>query len=170
MDTVAVEFRKWDGSLHWHWDAVDLGEDVHGRWLYAPAGTSFARGDEPKRIAAGSFVKLVRPGAWWSAVWNADPDPYEVYVDIISPAEWSDSKVSMVDLDLDVVRTRNAETLVLDEDEFIEHSQQMAYPDSVIAAARSATAWVAIQVERQAEPFGAAGARWLETGQGLGFG
>lgn len=167
LETVNVEFHKWDGRRHWHWTAYDLGEDEHGRWLYAPVGTHFARGDEPSRVARSAFVKVVRPGAWWTAVFNDHPDELAVYVDIVTPATWDGHTVSWVDLDLDVARNRAGTTEVLDEDEFLEHSEQMAYPRPVIDAARSATAWVALQVESHKEPFGEVGPRWLTVGRDL---
>ncbi len=36
-------YTKFDGSLRWHHTMQHLGEDEHGTWLGAPAGTGYHR-------------------------------------------------------------------------------------------------------------------------------
>ena len=43
MSDVHVCFRKWPARPHWEYDAVQLGQDEHGVWLGAPAGTRLSR-------------------------------------------------------------------------------------------------------------------------------
>ena len=143
-----------------------LGEDEHGVWLWAPRGTMLTRGDEPARRAETSFVKLIRPDGWWSAVWN-ERSRYEVYVDIATPATWEGDRVAMIDLDLDVVRMADdGSVVVLDEDEFVAHAAAMDYPPRLIDAARTAAAAVHLALEAATEPFGEAGRSWLRRGAG----
>ena len=40
---VRCEMTKWGGRPHWEYDAVVLGEDLHGTWLGFPAGTTYTR-------------------------------------------------------------------------------------------------------------------------------
>jgi len=100
---VAFERRSGDGSLHWHFDTVELGEDVHGLWLGAPDGTEVRRGDEPP-VRSQAFALLVPPIGWWTAVWNdVSPDgsgfSFEVYLDVCTPPTRDGSVVGAVDLD-----------------------------------------------------------------------
>jgi protein associated with RNAse G/E len=165
--SVHIRFTKWDGTAHWTFDMERIGDDEHGIWLWAASGTELRRGAGRRITARDGFVKLVAPGAWWTAIWNDPEDAsIDVYVDIITPAVWDGDTVRMVDLDLDVIRDPQGIVTVADEDEFDEHRVLYGYPDHLVAKARAVTARVAIAVERRDEPFGSVGERWLEVGRG----
>ena len=38
--------------------------------LRTPAGSTAQRGDEPPQTFNHTNVKLISPGAWWTAIWN----------------------------------------------------------------------------------------------------
>ena len=100
---ITVEFRKHPDTLHWNYRAEVLGEDEYGTWLGVPAGAVLFKGSEPKTIEGG-FVQSIAPGRWWTMVRNIGHRTSH-YVDIITPATWEGpDRVTMVDLDLDVVR------------------------------------------------------------------
>lgn len=164
-ERVRVVFRKYDGALHWHFDAVRLGEDEAGVWLGCPPNTPATRGDEPPRIWAAPGAVLFPRDGWWVATFNATPHKYEIYVDISTTPVWSSGdgadEVTMVDLDLDVVRMRDGEVRVLDEDEFAEHRVKYGYPPEVVAGARAATEWLAGVVGDDTEPFASEYNHWL---------
>ncbi len=168
-EPVHIRFTKWDGGAHWMFDMERLGEDEHGVWLWAPAGTELRRGFEIH--AERGFVKVITPNRWWTAVWNVGPlkgdRSIEVYVDVITPAVWDRETVHMVDLDLDVIRRSNGLVEIDDEDEFEEHRVLFGYPDHVVDKARTEAARLAIAVEMRTEPFGTLGEQWLEAGRGL---
>ena len=84
-----------------------------------------------------------------------------MYVDLTSVPVWDGDEVTMVDLDLDVVRVRQDGTVrLLDEDEFAEHQELFGYPEAVVhqvsQTARHLLAQVAVS-----EPFTAAYRAWL---------
>ncbi len=160
---VRVVFTKFDGSLHWHQTMQYLGEDEHGTWLGArpdlrPSGVS-----EPPVVFAEPFVQLVPQGQWWTAVFNDAPARTEIYCDIASPPEWKHpGEVTMIDLDLDVVRLRaDQRVLIVDEDEFAEHQVRYGYPAEVITEAERAAAWLLEVISANAEPFGSVYLGWL---------
>mgnify|MGYP001825936962 FL=1 len=168
--TVKVRFSKWNGDPHWAFDMHRIGEDAHGTWLWAPGGTRLQRGSEPPISAKHGFVKVITRGGWWTALWNEGPwgdgRTIHTYVDVITPAEWDGDTVRMIDLDLDIVRRSDGAVEVDDEDEFEEHRIAMAYPEHIVAKARTEAARLALAVEGGAEPFGAIGDRWLELARG----
>ncbi len=170
-EPVHIRFTKWDGGAHWMFDMERLGEDEHGVWLWAPAGTELRRGFDKTIHAERGFVKVITPNRWWTAVWNVGPlkgdRSIEVYVDVITPAVWDRETVHMVDLDLDVIRRSNGLVEIDDEDEFEEHRVLFGYPDHVVDKARTEAARLAIAVEMRTEPFGTLGEQWLEAGRGL---
>jgi protein associated with RNAse G/E len=163
---VHVDFRKWPDRVHWQFSMRRLGEDEHGLWLWAPPGMPFRRGDERAKVSDRIVVKLIVEDAWWTAIWN-DGGRNEFYVDIVTPAKWEGDRVTMVDLDLDVVRRIGGEVEVLDEDEFLDHQVRYHYPERLVDQARAATAQVAIAVQRNDEPFRSAGLSWMERARDL---
>ena len=160
---VTVQFFKYPDRLHWRHDMRRLGEDAHGVWLGAPAGSIVQRGTESPMQLDRPFVQLIPPAAFWSLIYNGENDKYPVYVDIATPAEWvNDHRVEMIDVDLDVVRRQDGSVDVLDEDEFLEHRARFEYPDWLVDRARSTAAELFLKVEARQEPFGVTPRGWLE--------
>jgi protein associated with RNAse G/E len=163
MDPVRVVWRKFDGSLHWTWSGLLLGEDDHGVWVGTPAGTPTHRGSTAMgRMETASVIVFPRAG-WWSGTFNAAPHHTEVYCDVNTVPHWpSPAEVTMIDLDLDVLRRRGGEVELVDEDEFAAHQVRYAYPPDVVATAQSTADWLLGVVKERVEPFGSAYHRWLE--------
>ncbi len=159
---VHVDFRKYPDLPHWHYDMYRLGEDEHGVWLWAPAGTLCTRGADPPQPAESVFVKLVSARAWVTPIWNAD-GAYTTYVDINTPPLWEGNTVRMIDLDLDVVvRRGHGEPELLDEDEFAAHRAELGYPARLVAGARSAAAATMAAIAAGREPYATAGPARLD--------
>ena len=158
-----VQYRKWDGALHWRHDMVRLGTDEYGIWLGAGVGATVQRGTEPVRQMAWAFVQLICADAPWTAIFNAPaPDSDAVYVDLSTPARWvEDDVVELIDLDLDVVRRRDGSIALLDEDEWVEHRVRYAYPTEVVDRTEAAADELLGLLRSRTEPFGTAAERWL---------
>ena len=90
-----------------------LDQDEWGTWLWTPPGSTARCGDEPARTFNHLNVKLIAPGEWWTAIWN-DSGRYDLYVDIITPPAWNGDRVTMIDLDLDIVRLANDRVVIAD--------------------------------------------------------
>jgi protein associated with RNAse G/E len=134
-----------------------LGNDEHGVWLGAVAGTVFTRPDVVAYEATGPLVMLVPADRAWVATFYGDGHRHDtrIYVDMATPAVWSASgaEVTMVDLDLDVVRTRGGRIYVDDKDEFAEHQVRFAYPREVVRMAESSRDEVLSAVRAEQAPF-----------------
>ena len=143
-----------------------LAEDEWGRWLWTPPGSTAQRGDDPARTFNHLNVKLIAPGEWWSAIWN-DSGGYDVYVDIITPAAWRRDRVTMIDLDLDVVRLADGRVVVADEEEFAAHQVAYSYPEAVIEKTRRVTDNLHRHISAGAEPFSEVGATRMQQAADL---
>jgi uncharacterized protein len=161
---VRVVYTKYDGSLHWHQAMTYLGQDEYGTWLGAFAGSRAQRGDEPPILLEQPFAQLIPDRQWWTAVFNGEPARTEIYCDISSPPRWPDeNEVTMVDLDLDVLRVRADQQVVLvDEDEFAEHQVKYSYPPDVISQAEQSAQWLLQAIKSGTEPFASAFRPWLD--------
>jgi uncharacterized protein len=153
-DDVRIVYRKYDGSLHWNMTMRWLGEDEHGIWTGGGAQSSWRKGEGPPVIVGHKHVLLFPRGTWWTASFNAEPARTEVYCDISTPVRWpSPREVTMVDLDLDVVRRRDGHVELVDEDEFAEHQVKYGYPRDVIEASTAAAVWLQGALADGTEPF-----------------
>jgi protein associated with RNAse G/E len=161
---VRVVYTKYDGSLHWNYTLSHLGADEHGVWLGAPAGLAARKGDGPVVTIDHPHVLLIPPGTWWTAIFNGEPAATEIYCDMTTPARWPHpGEVTMADLDLDVLRRRATQQVMLvDEDEFAEHQVRYGYPADVIAQAERSAAWLQTAIGGGAEPFAGAYLGWLD--------
>lgn len=164
-DVVRVAYTKWDGARHGQFDSVRLGDDDFGTWLFIPRGTPVVRPDGAF-IAGADSVQLIAPGAPSTARFFALAEPpaevvYDLYVDMITPCRWDDSTVTMIDLDLDVVRHRDGLVEVLDHDELDAHRVALGYPDHIVALAERSCADVMASIERGDEPYSSVGWSWL---------
>ncbi len=160
MDLVHIDFRKWDGSRHWQFAMHRLGEDEHGLWLWSPPGSDMQRGDEPPKLSKAVNLKLIPDNKWWTAIWSWQRE-VDLYVDIITPPSWEGDRVTMVDIDLDVVRWADGRVEIADEDEFEQHRVEMEYPERLVDTARATTARLALAVEARHEPFGVVAEEWM---------
>ncbi len=161
-DAVDVRFAKWGGARHWEFSMTALGSDEHGVWAGAAAGTRLWR-PAAQFTSQFDWVTLVPHAAPWAASFYDSPEqPVAVYVDMTTPARWSGSTVTMVDLDLDVVLGRDGSLFVADEDEFVAHQAELGYPTEVVAMARRTAEEVLAAIAGGAEPFGQVGTAWLE--------
>ena len=153
-DDVRIVYRKYDGSLHWHMTMSWLGEDEHGIWTGALAPVISQRGEEPPWTMDFHQVMLFPRGPWWTATFHAVPARTEIYCDITTPVRWlSPHEVTMIDLDLDVIRRRNGSIILDDEDEFTAHQIKYGYPADVIAESERAAAWLQVALADGTEPF-----------------
>ncbi|WP_283134850.1 DUF402 domain-containing protein [Rhizohabitans arisaemae] len=159
--TINVVYRKYDGSLHWHMTLRKLGEDEHGVWLGAPAGSTGQRGSEPPIVYTFPYVMLFPREGWWTASFNDVPHKTEIYCDVTTVPTWTDDQVTMIDLDLDVLRRRDGTVFIDDEDEFAEHRVRYSYPPEIVGGARTACAWLFDSVSNGAEPFASGYKKWL---------
>jgi protein associated with RNAse G/E len=152
MHKVRVVYRKYDGKLHWHQWMHHLGEDEYGVWLGARAGSVSQRGDELKVTHDQAYVQLFPRDQWFTASFNDPPATTLIYCDVTTPVTFGDEEITMVDLDLDVVKRRDGTFYVDDEDEFAEHQVKYGYPADVIRSAQASCDWLAAAVMTE-EPF-----------------
>ncbi len=160
---VRVDFRKYDGSLRWHTTLRRLGDDGHGTWLGGTRHTAWRRGTLAPYFPKAAHVMLVPQMGDWVANFHAPPHRTALYVDVAARPVWTGTGlVTVVDLDLDVVRRRDTGTVeLLDEDDFAEHQVRYGYPADVVAGARRTADHLLDAVTVAREPFGTAHAPWL---------
>jgi len=160
-DDVAVRFTKWGGGAHWRFPVPYLGADDLGAWCGPPAGTWLERPGASFSSAFPWVTLFPHDQPWAASYYDSVEQPVSVYVDVTTPAVWDGPQVTMVDLDLDVIISRDGDLLLDDEDEFDEHRVTLGYPADVVALARRTADELMTAAAAGHEPFGEAGSRWL---------
>lgn len=168
MSQVRVVSTKWNGGAHRDSEALELGEDRYGRWLWMPDGTPVTTAGEGYLARPG--LSLFPAGAWWSAYF-VPPHPEwggleQWYVDIATPAVQSARRISFIDLDLDVERLGAGDVRLLDEEEFETNRVTFGYPPEVVLRARCVAREMVAWMSSGTEPFGTASQQWFKRATG----
>ena len=164
MDAVDLVLRKFDGRPHRQVTARLLGEDAYGTWLGTPRGTvvTYHYGARPLGRTKVSAVRLLPAEKWWMAMFLAEPAKREIYCDVITPPRWTGpAEITVVDLDIDLVRYRDHRVEVEDEDEFEEHRLEMGYPPEIVEGSLNGAAALREALVRDDEPFASHYRTWL---------
>jgi hypothetical protein len=126
------------------------------------------------------WVSMVPHVGGYAASFYPDPKHISVYVDMTTEPRWrrrtpgsqlADGpdaplwEVAMVDLDLDVVLTREGHLYVDDEDELEQHRVLLGYPVEIVALAQQWRDVVFDAVAKGDEPFGSVGPEWLRRAE-----
>lgn len=158
---IWFERRKWPDTPHYGHPAWILGEDDLGVWCEVRAGLPWHRGET--LLGPGQFdaVVLVSQTGFIAWFWPEGGD-LDLYVDIVTNIQRSESAITAVDLDLDVTRRRDDGTVELvDQDEFALHQVELQYPHAEIEHAERVAALVLEMARRGEAPFdGVATATW----------
>ena len=165
-ERVTIERHKWPDVPHYEYDTMHLGDDEHGSWFAAPAGNPIRRGGVVLFETDQPSLFLVPVDQPWMVWFGANLTfGFDVYVDVGTVPVRTPGLVTMVDLDLDVVRNLDGTVAILDEDELVEHAVAYGYPADLVAHAERVAAEVVALIESGAEPFGRASEPWLALAQ-----
>lgn len=161
---IWVERRKWRDIPHYGHEGWLLGEDEHGVWIELRAGVPVYRGADVLFLGPHRGVMLAPRGSGWLAWFPSVTERFSLYVDIVCEMTHALDAISMIDLDLDVIRYADGRVALVDEDEFELHQRELGYPADVIAAAQRSAHQVLEAVVADAPPFdGSAAARWAKV-------
>lgn len=176
-----MDYRKWvdapsdERAEHWQEPCQFLGIDEHGIWLGMPAGTVASKPTFSLTHEL-THAKLITHHGWAANIGEPSDDPHRIviYVDMVSVPEWHREgdgfRVTMIDLDLDVLQRVDHSIEIDDEDEFADHRISARYPADAVTLAESACAEVHQLLTEKAEPFATVGQRWLDRARALTLG
>jgi hypothetical protein len=170
-ERVTIERHKWPDVPHYEYDAVHLGDDEHGSWFAAPVGNDVRRAGAVLFATRQPSLYLLPAGgkpwmAWFGEV-AAGAFDFDVYVDVGTVPVRTPGRITMVDLDLDVVRRGSGSIDVLDEDELVLHATAYGYPPELVDHARAVAAEVVALLEMGDEPFAAVAESWKRIAVGV---
>ena len=153
-----IHHTKYDGSYHRRWPARFVMQKGPLWLLQFAAGAPITRTPDPAddlaptpaRFGADVYLFADR---WYNVARTHRDGRTWFYVNIATPAEFDGQQFHCIDLDLDVSWYPGDPPVVLDEDEFLAHSEAMRYPPDVIERARAAVDEVLGLIGQRAFPF-----------------
>lgn len=132
---IRIESTKYDGSLHYKFDATLLSHEGPLLTAAVAMGTVLDgyRGDVEVRTA---FTALF----WTDRYYNAYVNEQAVfagrvltYANVGTPARLDGDVIRWVDLDLDVFTSEDGAVTLDDVEEFEQHRERFAYPEELVA-------------------------------------
>lgn len=172
-DLVVARNRKYDGTAHWVVPGRYLGSDDAGHWVFQGAGEFVSRPGAAFYAESDAVLLIPHEGDWVATFYDqSHPSGVELYIDVATELSWRRIRPAviefhMIDMDLDVVRTKSRGLYVDDEDEFAQHSNTMNYPPELCTRMERATEALMEAVAARQEPFEGREAAWFTLGRTL---
>ena len=152
---IHVCSTKYDGSPHWEFDSWAALEEASllitlnfaGQELQSWKGpwvTPYHTRNHFWSDRWYNVMRLERPRGGGLEGW---------YCNVTTPAQFDREHVRYADLDLDVRVSAAGEVELMDEDEFLENSTRMSYPDEVAEQARRAVDELLALIQKRRFPF-----------------
>lgn len=165
--------RKFDGGAHWVVPGTHLGTDEHGHWIFQGTHEFISRPGAGLYTASVAVLLVPHTGNWVATFYDdAHPQGVELYIDLATELGWrrigpGTVEFHMIDMDLDVIRSKSQGIYVDDRDEFTEHALTMAYPPALCELMEAATAALTHAVTTCHAPFDGRDAAWFTLGRTL---
>lgn len=126
-DEVYIQSYKHDGSLHRTWAKGFVVEYNEKRMVVITNKTLVSEADGRRWITREPAVCVLYPDRWYNVICMIRKNGIHYYCNLASPSIYDGEAIKNIDYDLDVKVTPSGKVILLDEDEYQEHSKQMGY-------------------------------------------
>lgn len=160
---VILQRYKYGGVPHYRHEGIVLGADSVGTWVAIPPQPLMRDGAFVLDITWWTLQLVPRRDPWcWAAFFQDRVGNYDIYVDICTGCKWTGSHVSMVDLDLDVVRLRHdGSVAVIDHDDLERHTMLLGDPAELVERTHEAAERVRQAIVAGERPFAGSSELWM---------
>lgn len=172
-DLVVARNRKYDGGAHWVVPGRHLGTDQHGHWVFQGTHEFISRPGAALYTESDAIFLIPHTGDWVATFFDAaHPHGVELYIDLALDLQWHRIRPDvvefhMIDMDLDVVRTKDRGLFVDDRDEFAQHAVKFSYPQEICDRIEAACQALSEAVAAGHAPFDGRDAAWFTLGRTL---
>ena len=128
---IYVQSFKHDGSLHRTWSMGFVMEANDKRTIVVTNKTWVTEADGRKWYTREPAICFFYPDHWFNIICMMRKTGVYYYCNLASPAIYDGEALKHIDYDLDVKLYPDGTEVLLDEDEYAEHSEKMKYPESV---------------------------------------
>ena len=152
---IYIQSFKHDGSLHRTWSLGFVIEADEEKTVVVTNRTWVTEANGRKWFTREPAVCFFYPDKWFNIICMIRKNGIYYYCNLASPALFDGEALKHIDYDLDVKVYPNGETVILDEDEYELHQQQMGYPDSVKLIIKAEMQELLSWIEQKKSPFSA---------------
>lgn len=152
-DSVYIQSFKHDGSLHRTWATGFVIEANERRIVVVTDRALVSEADGRKWITKEPAVCFFYPDRWYNVICMIRKGGVHYYCNIASPSLVDEEAIKNIDYDLDVKIFPNGKFIVLDEDEYLQHSRQMHYGHRLDVVVRQGLQSVLNDIALQKSPF-----------------
>ena len=152
-DSVYIQSFKHDGSLHRTWATGYVIEANERRIVAVTDRTLVSEADGRKWVTREPAVCFYYPDRWYNVICMIRKGGVHYYCNIASPSLVDEEAIKNIDYDLDVKIFPNGKFIVLDEDEYLQHSRQMHYGHRLDVVVRQGLQSVLNDIALQKSPF-----------------
>ncbi|WP_427017242.1 DUF402 domain-containing protein [Pseudarthrobacter sp. P1] len=170
-DLVVSRNRKYDGKAHWVVPGRYLGTDEHGIWIFQGTNEFISRPGAALYTESDAVLLIPHSGEYVVTFYDdAHPTGCRMYIDLAHDLAWNQIRPGifefhMIDMDLDVISTRDRGTFIDDEDEFADHQVRMDYPSALVADIEAECRRIFTAVKSAAAPFDGTDIAWFAKGR-----
>ncbi len=130
---VLIHCYKHNGEIHRCWDKGFVLEETAQHFIVVNNKTLVTESDGRRWYTREPAVCYFPKNAWFNVICMIRKTGVHYYVNIASPTLYDGEAIKYIDYDLDVKIFPDYQYKVLDEEEFIKHSQIMGYPKDLMA-------------------------------------
>ncbi|MGL5977870.1 MAG: DUF402 domain-containing protein [Erysipelotrichaceae bacterium] len=150
---IYIQSFKHDGSLHRTWSKGFVLESNAQRIVAVTDKSTVIEADGRTWITREPAICFFYPDRWYNVICMIRKSGIFYYCNLASPSIYDGEALKNIDYDLDVKINPQRKVIVVDEDEYEEHSMQMDYAPELHTAIHK---WLNIllkDIEAESSPF-----------------
>ncbi len=132
-DNIYIQSFKHDHSLHRTWAQGFVIESNAQRIVAITDRSWVIESDGRRWITREPAICFFYPDRWYNVICMIRKTGIHYYCNIASPSVYDEEALKNIDYDLDVKINPKWECTILDEDEYIQHAQEMNYSEELKA-------------------------------------
>ena len=152
-DSVYIQSFKHDGSLHRTWATGFVIEANEKRIVAVTDHALVSEADGRRWVTKEPAVCFFYPDRWYNVICMIRKGGVHYYCNIASPSLVDEEAIKNIDYDLDVKIFPNGKFIILDEDEYQQHSRQMQYSQKLDVVIRQGLQNVLNDIALKKSPF-----------------
>lgn len=130
-ERIYIQSYKHDGSLHRTWAKGFVIEANAIRIVAVTNRALVSEADGRRWITREPAICFFYPDHWYNVICMIRKSGIHYYCNMASPSIYDGEAIKNIDYDLDVKVTPRGKIIILDEDEYAQHSMQMKYGEKL---------------------------------------
>ncbi|WLR51265.1 DUF402 domain-containing protein [Bacillus tianshenii] len=129
--TIEIQSYKHSGSLHRVWKETTILKGTSQIAIGGNDKTEVKESDGRSWITREPAICYFHAECWFNVIGMLRQDGIYYYCNLSSPFTWDEGMLKYIDYDLDVKVFPDMTYIILDEDEYALHKEEMDYPEAI---------------------------------------